>query len=88
MNKKCNCSETTDFMAAVRKAYSEKKVLWQIKSGDLISGSEDQAKQRLENGKIECYIVPVKNDLEITFKSISELPKTKQIPDTKKTVKK
>lgn len=86
MSKNCNCRETNDFMAQVRKAYAEKKVLWQIQSGYLISGPEDQAKQRLENGKIECYIVPMKNEFEITFKTVDTIPKPKNVPEKKATI--
>ena len=80
----CKCNQTNDFLANVRKAYAAKEVLWQVPSGDLFSGSEDQAKERLENGKIECYIVPVKDGAEITFRTVTEIPKAKTETKSKK----
>lgn len=83
MSKKCNCRETSDFMAQVRKAYADKMVLWQNKAGDVFTGTENQAKQRLSNGKIECYIVPVMSDDGVTFKAVTDIPKPKVEPDKK-----
>ena len=102
MIKNCNCTETNDFMAIIRKAYSENKIVWKIETGELVLGSEEQANLRLEKGKIECYFIPQKNNKGITFSVVNENLKFKkvveikqettnlkeEIPTEKKTIKK
>ena len=78
----CKCQQNSQFKTKLREAFSQntetaKHAIWEMQSGGIVIGTEEQAKERSKDGKIECYFLPIKKGNEVTFEIKTPRPKTK-----------
>ena len=78
----CKCQQNSQFKTKLREAFSQntetaKHAIWEMQSGGIVIGTEEQAKERMKKEIIECYFLPIKSKNEITFEIKTPKPKPK-----------
>lgn len=78
----CKCEQNSQFNYKLREAKSKGFVVWQSASGEVVQGTEEKAKLRLNNGTIECYFIPKFSNGEVSFETVF---KSNEQPEVQKT---